>query len=176
MLLSSQQKSAQRDLQTRIDATQSNGVFDPELAYLSLSAFHQALGNSDVECVLRMCASDVSYLSNISRGSHRVLTFKGLRAAERVLSRTISSFEYISVVDQISSSGNKVRANFSYMLRHRDRGFVLTGSCREIVEYRGAYISRIENYADSPRAAAYSKLVAWEQEPRAWLSAGQQEA
>lgn len=153
---------------------QSNAIFDPELAYLSLSAFHQALGNGDVERVLRMCASDVSYLSNIARGRRGLLTFKGLRAAERVLSRTVSSFECISVVDQISSSRNIVRAHFLFALRHRKTGFVLTGSCREIVEYRGAHISRIENYADSPRAAAYRELVAWEQGRCAWLSAGPQ--
>lgn len=130
----------------------------PQMAYLVLSAFHQALNENDIGRALRMCTDRVSYRSNVTLGNAGPLAFDGQTAAAWALARIMSSFDYMAVVDMLVLQGNTGRARVSFVLSHKDTAFALAGSCREMVKYDGTRIAAIEDYTDAPRAHAFFKF------------------
>jgi ketosteroid isomerase-like protein len=123
-----------------------------------VEAAHSAWNAGSVEGMLEKYADDIVYTTNTGPDGSLLL----IRGKEGFRAR----FEPVmAIVDSKTSmqsfrfDGDTARVRFKTFVRHRQTGQEMTGSFRQLVQFRGFKICRLEDFHDAARIAAFWRLV-----------------
>lgn len=124
-----------------------------------LDAANVAWSEGDVDQMLRNYSDDVVYWCNTGGPDSGPLTITGkaalaefLRAA-RAVTESVCVSEYFRLIDGVGRS--KVEA----FIRHKRTGHTLSGSYRQLVTFRDGKITRVEEFHDAAKFAAFWRLI-----------------
>ena len=127
-----------------------------------LDAAHAAWSEGNVEGVLAQYVDDLIYWCNTGAPNGTALTIVG-KAELRAFLQTIAEVaESVSVSDYFRYRDGLGRAKIDCYIRHKKSGLMLCGSYRQVVTFRDQKISRLEEYHDAARMAAFWRLIAGE--------------
>lgn len=128
-----------------------------------LNATHDAWCKGEIERLLSYYADDCVYWCNAGSLDGSPFVVEGKQALRTFLWSIASVAESHSVIDNFHLDDGIARANVEAYIRHRRTGYVLAGSYRQIVTYRGRKIARSEEYHDAAKMAAFWRLVTSEE-------------
>lgn len=138
-------------------------TLDENAARLVLEASHGAWSRGDVEGMLRWMTDDILYSCNTGGPDGGPLIVEGKDGMRAFLGPVAVVAESMSVVDLFEYRDMTARARIDCYIRHRSTGHLLTGSYRQVVEFRGNLISRLEEFHDAAKMIAFWKLVIGEE-------------
>jgi ketosteroid isomerase-like protein len=115
----------------------------------------------DVEMTLAHLHENVVYKVHSSR---EVLPFggekRGQEALRDLMFTVLTDFDVLLYLPNfIKPVGNGVRANVSYIYRHRATGEILEGTRRLLIQIRDDLIVRIDGYYDDRMIEAFMRLT-----------------
>lgn len=136
--------------------------FCADLARDILDTCHNAWSRGEIERMLSHCTEDLYYWCNAGfDGSPYIL--EGKPAYRTFLMSIVSVAESATATEHFQLEDGVGRAKVEAYIRHRRTGYVLSGTYRQIVTFRGRKIAKIEEYHDAAKMAAFWRLVTCDQ-------------
>jgi ketosteroid isomerase-like protein len=120
---------------------------------------HRAWSATDIDAVLRTYADDIWFQRNAADMSSAPLVVQGRAAMGDFLRDIASKAPGMATVESFQFHSGIGRSRVRYFLRDRETGQSLSGTYRQIVMFRGMLISRIEQFHDAARLAAFFRLI-----------------
>jgi ketosteroid isomerase-like protein len=124
-----------------------------------LNAAHDAWCKGEIERLLSCYVDDCTYWCNAGSLDGTPFILEGKQALRTFLQSICAVAESKSVIEHFQFEDGAGRAQIEAYIRHRRTGYVLAGSYRQIVTYRGRKILRSEEYHDAAKMAAFWRLV-----------------
>lgn len=138
----------------------------PKTAYAKavqlLEAAHAAWAAADMDALLRYFTDDLEYQINAGTEDGRPLHLIGKAEFDDFWRPLMTQMTTRTSPGRLVLSDNVGRVQVDVWLKHRLTGFVLTGSYRQILTFRGELICRIEEYHDAAKLNAFWSVVAAE--------------
>jgi ketosteroid isomerase-like protein len=136
-------------------------LLDKHIARLVLDNAHQAWCKGDLAGLLACYVDDLVYQCNVGPAG-KPLTINGKAELAAMLGPVMEVADSKSVIDYFRLEDGVGRARVSSFVRHRSTGLTISGIYRQVVEYRGCLICRLEEFHDAARLAAFWRMVAAE--------------
>lgn len=133
--------------------------FDARAARELLDAAYNAWSRGDVASVLAQYADDMTFWSNVGGPSGEPTTIVGKAAFAEFVEHLAATLEGASAMDHFSFADGIGRANVEHYIRHKKTGLTMAGSYRQVTTFRDGKITRVEQYHDAARTAAFWRLV-----------------
>lgn len=128
-----------------------------------LDEAHRAWSVGDVEGVLQTYTDDIFYQCNAIDLRSPPAIIVGKPAMRAFLQPIASITECMSVTESFQFHSGIGRARASCFLKHRASGHTLTTTYRQIVMFRQMRISRMEEFHDAAKLAAFFRLIEGEE-------------
>lgn len=109
--------------------------------------------------MLAYYTDDVIYWCNAGSLDGIPYIIEGKPGMRTFLRSIISVAESATATEHFQFEDGIGRAHVEAYIRHRRTGHVLSGSFRQVVTYRGRKISRLEEYHDAAKMAAFWRMV-----------------
>jgi ketosteroid isomerase-like protein len=132
---------------------------DYEFARTALLAVHGAWSVGDVEAMLSWYTDDLIYVCNSGLDHGKPIVVSGKDEMRAFLTSMARAADCVSVVNLFAFNEGVARANCSCVIRHRETGHALTGTYRQVAEFKGSLISRLDEYHDAARMDAFWRMV-----------------
>ncbi len=134
-------------------------VLNYDTAKAIVEEAHRAWSAGDIDAVLRTYAHDIWFQRNAADSSSAPLVIQGRPAMETFLKSVASKAPGMATIESFQFHSGIGRSRVSYFLQDRETGQSLSGTYRQIVMFRGMLISRLEQFHDAARLAAFFRLI-----------------
>ncbi|MFT3730916.1 MAG: hypothetical protein QM780_05730 [Hyphomicrobium sp.] len=129
-----------------------------ETAKAVLNEAHRAWSVGDIEGVLRTYAEDILFQRNSVEGE-QPLAIRGRDAMRAYLIPIAEKASGVAVLESFEFHAGIARSRVRYFLQDRETGETMSGTYRQVVVFRKTLISRMEQYHDAARLAAFFRLI-----------------
>lgn len=130
-----------------------------------LDATHDAWSKGDIDRLVSYFVDDMIYWSNTGANGEPWI-IEGKEAYSAHLKGIASVAESVTVSEHFHFSDGIARAKIDGYIRHRQTGHVLSGTYRQIMTFRGLKVSRVDEFHDAAKMAAFWHLVMCDVEHR----------
>jgi ketosteroid isomerase-like protein len=120
---------------------------------------HRAWSAGNLNAVLRCYTEDIFYQRNATDSSEPPLVICGRDGMATYLGAITATAKGMAVVESFQFHSGIARTRVAYFLEALDSGHVHAGTYRQILTFRGMQISRMEQFHDAARLAAFLRLV-----------------
>lgn len=124
-----------------------------------LEDVHRAWSAGDIDATLRTFTDDIWFQRNAPDSESAPLIILGREMMEVFLRTINAKTTGMAVLKSFQFHAGIGRASVSYFLKDRDTGQTLSGTHRQIVMFRQMQISRMEQFHDAARLAAFFRLI-----------------
>lgn len=124
-----------------------------------VEAAHAAWNAGDLEGVLQKYVDDLIYVSNVEGANGQPLVIHGKEAMRSYLCSFQDAVESKTAIESFYFENGIARIRLSAFVRHKRSGHVLTGSFRQIMQFRGFQISKLDDLHDAAKMNAFWRLV-----------------
>ena len=121
-----------------------------DMARAIVEAAHAAWNAGDLEGVLQNYVDDLIYVSNVEGANGQPLVIHGKDAMRSHFSSVLVAVESKTTIESFHFEGESARVRLAAFVRHKTTGHVLTGSFRQILQFRGFRISKLEDFHSTP--------------------------
>ena len=136
-----------------------------------VEAAHAAWNNRNIEGVLDHYVDDLVYSCNAGGPNDGPLTVSGKSGLRGLLTPVLPVIESMTSIELFKFSNNIARLQLSAYVRHKRTGLELSGTYRQIMEFRGYKICKLEEIHDAALLSTFWRLVASETaRPVTWLA------
>lgn len=127
----------------------------------TVELFFASWSAQDVELAAEHFHDDIVYeLHSVTRELPYTGVTRGKAAVRDVQFMILKDFDYLKYDAHINSvDGDLVRAQVSFIYRHRASGEVLDGTRRLVFRLKDGYIIRMDRYHDDQRVGAFMRLT-----------------
>ena len=129
-----------------------------------VEAAHAARNAGSIEGMLQKYVEDLVYVTNTGPDGSS-LTIRGKEAFRARFEPIMGIVEAKTTVQHFHYDGRIARVRFGAYVRHRQTGHEMTGSYRQVIEFRGFQICRLEDFHDAAKMAAFWRLVETARQP-----------
>lgn len=129
-----------------------------------VEAAHAAWNAGSIEGMLQKYVDDLVYVTNTGPDGSS-LTIRGREAFRARFEPIMGIVEAKTTIQHFHYDGRLARVRFGAYVRHRRTGHEMTGSYRQIIEFRGFQICRLEDFHDAAKMAAFWRLVETASQP-----------
>ncbi len=129
-----------------------------------VEAAHAAWNAGSIEGMLQKYVEDLVYVTNTGPDGSS-LTIYGREAFRARFEPIMDIVDAKTIVQHFQYDGSFARVRFNTYVRHRQTGLEMTGSYRQIIEFRGFKICRLEDFHDAAKMAAFWRLVETASQP-----------
>lgn len=137
-------------------------MFDYTAAERLVEAAHTAWGRADIDALLRYFANDFEYQIKAGTEDGSPLALVGKDEFADFWRPLVLQMETRTTPGRMQLNGDVARLQVSVWLRHRQTGFTLNGTYRQLLTFRGGLICRIEEYHDAAKLNAFWAVIAQE--------------
>jgi ketosteroid isomerase-like protein len=123
-----------------------------------LDTAHNAWSRGEIERMLSNFVEDFVYWCNVGLDG-KPYVLEGKPAYRTFLMSIVSVAESATATEHFHFEDGVGRAKVEAYIRHRRTGYVLSGTFRQVVTFRGRKIAKIEEYHDAAKMAAFWRLV-----------------
>jgi ketosteroid isomerase-like protein len=124
-----------------------------------VEAAHAAWNAGSVEGMLEKYVDDMVYATNTGPDGS-LLTIRGKEDFRARFEPVMKIVDATTSMQSFRFDGDAARIRFNTCVRHRQTGQEMTGSFRQLVQFRGFKICRLEDFHDAAKMAAFWRLVA----------------
>jgi ketosteroid isomerase-like protein len=126
----------------------------------------------DVDGMLKHYVDDMIYVSNVGGPGGEKTSLNSKQEFGDFFRDVLANFENAASIDSFRFSNDVAHARISAVTRHRFSDLQIEGSHRQLAQFRGFKICRLEVFMDAAKISAFWKLLLAES-PNAltWLTA-----
>ena len=123
-----------------------------------VEAAHAAWNAGSVEGMLEKYVDDMVYATNTGPDGS-LLMIRGKEDFRARFEPVMAIIDSRTSMQSFRFDGDAARVRFKTFVRHRQTGQEMTGSFRQLVQFRGFKICRLEDFHDAAKMAAFWRLV-----------------
>lgn len=132
------------------------GHLEPEEV---LGHAHRAWSAGDIDALVSHFTADLEYEINAGTADGNPVQLRGREAFANFWRPRMEQISTRTTPGTLSMKGDVGRVQVGVWLRHLRTGFVLMGSYRQILSFRGGLICRIEEYHDAAKLNAFWAMI-----------------
>ena len=129
-----------------------------ETAKAIVEAAHAAWNTGSVEGMLEKYVDDMVYATNTGPDGS-LLMIRGKEDFRARFEPVMAIIDSRTSMQSFRFDGDAARVRFKTFVRHRQTGQEMIGSYRQLVQFRGFKICRLEDFHDAAKLAAFWRLV-----------------
>ena len=133
--------------------------FDAQAAREIVDGSHNAWCRGDIERLLSYYVDDLTYWCNAGSLDGSPYVVEG-KPTYRTFLRSIASVaESATATEHFTFENGVARVKVEAYIRHRRTGHTLSGTYRQVIQFRGRKILRVEEFHDAAKMAAFWRMV-----------------
>ena len=133
-------------------------VLAPQTARDIVEAAHSSWNAGSIDGMLQMYVDDLEYITNTGPDGSS-LTIHGKEDFRARFEPVMAIMCPRTSIESFHFENGIARVRLSAYARHRGTGLELTGNYRQLIEFRGFQICRLEDFHDAAKMAAFWRLV-----------------
>jgi ketosteroid isomerase-like protein len=133
-----------------------------ETAKTIAEAAHAAWNAEDIEAVLGQYVDDLVYVSNAGGKNGKKLVVRGRSGLRELLTPVLPFIQNRTAIETFMFRDDVAHLQVSFFTRVKRTGLEHSGTYRQIMQFRGFKIGRLEEIHDAAMLNAFWRLVAAE--------------